>query len=183
MVQNTLKLSALAMFLLAAPVACGEAPEEEHENNHDHNNHDHENNHDHGDEEHVCVHFEAGPVVEVTAVADQAGTLPETFEEHHRIDVTMPAGEDTAYVLWTAEEAGEFAFWLGEDVPFALIDAGTELTPEEEGGAAEGCEDMAVAHKKFDVEAKAYTIKIGPATAGGTFQFAAEHAGEHDHSE
>jgi hypothetical protein len=66
-------------------------------------------------------------------------------------------------------------------VPFALLDGETELMPEESGGAAMGCEELAVVHHKFAVEAKAYTVRIGPATAGQTIGFVAEHKGE-DHS-
>ncbi len=186
MTRNRIILSTFALCLMGSPMGCTEPEEDNHDTNHDHNNHDHNNDHknNHDGEEHVCVHFESGPEVDVTAIGDAAGTLPETFQEHTRIDVTMPADADTAYVQWTSEEAGEFIFWMSEDVPVVLIDAGTEIMPEESGGAAMGCETLAKAHKTFDVEAKAYVLKIGPATAGATVQFSAEHAGEHgEHSE
>ena len=171
MKRASLYASLFVLLLLpAAPFGCGEAGEED--------------NHDHGDdEEHVCVHFESGPELDVNGVEARDGDLPETFEEHTRVDVMMPAAADTAYVKWTSDEAGDFVFWLSKDVPLALFDGDTEVAAEESGGAAKGCEDKAVAHRKFEVEAKEYTVRIGPAIAGETVQFAAEHA-EHDgHSE
>jgi hypothetical protein len=128
-------------------------------------------------------------MVDITAEADATADLPETFEEHTRIDVTFPGGEDTAFVKWTPEEAGEFKFWRSQDVPFALLDGQTELTPEGMGGAAKGCEMDAVVHSKYDVEAKSYTIRIGPGAAEGMISFATEHAAhdgeheDHDHEE
>lgn len=159
----------LAMF-----VGCGE------EDNHD--NHDHGENHEDG-EEHVCVHFEGSDQVAIAGAAAADGTLEETFQEHSRIEVTLPGDADTGYVKWTPEEAGDFVFWLGSDVTFEVLDGTTALTAEEMGGAAMGCEEKAVKHIKFDVEAKTYTIKIGPAAStGATVAFVAEHAGEgHDH--
>ncbi len=189
-------MSLLFAALLTLPaLGCGDDHDHDEnnhtENNHDHedNNHDHEdNNHDHEDgEEHACVHFESGPNVEIMSVADGTATLNETFEEHTRIDVMLPTDADTGFVEWSPEEAGEFVFWLSEEVPFALLDGDTELNPEETGGAAMGCETLAVVHHKFDVEAKSYTIEIGPAADIESVSFVAEHAGEdhsdHDHSE
>lgn len=172
--MKRLALLSILLFVASSNMGCGDH-DHDHENNHDHNNHKHKDG-----EEHVCVHFKNGPNVERTAVGAADGTLSESFEEHTRIDVTFPADSDTAYLKWTPEEAGDFEFWISKDVPLVLLDGTTALTAEETGGAAKGCETLAVKHFKFEVEAKkSYTLKIGPATAGEVIKFVAEH-GAHE---
>ena len=175
MTRFPLMTSLLVGALALSPLGC-----DEHDHNNE-NNHDHDNNHDNNDhdgEAHVCVHFKEGPNATVTAATTATETLSESFEEHTKINVTLPDGATEGYIQWTPEEAGEFAFWLDADVPFALFDGETEVAPEETGGGAKGCEDLAVAHKEFDVEEKTYTIRIGAPTTGATVGFVAEH-GEH----
>ena len=162
-------------FLLAGALslsltACGD---------HDHDNHDNHDNHEHGDEAEVCSHFEGGPYVDATAVAEASGTLPETFEEHHLIRVAMPSGTDTAYVQVTIEETGEFEFWLGKDIPFELLDGTTAIAPESTLAGAKGCESTAVKGLVFDLEAKTYTVKIGPTTETQVTFVIEEHGHSH----
>lgn len=179
MTTQTLRilLSALLTSSLVVFAGCGD------DHDHDDHDHSHDNNHNHSDEEeHACVHFTGGPAVSVDAVATASETAPETFQEHTRIDITVPDGADTAIVQWTAEEAGDFEFFLSKDVTFALMDGATALSAESSGGPAKGCETAAVASYTFEVEAKTYMIQIGPGvTAGETISFVAEHAGEHAH--
>lgn len=174
--------------------ACGPTEEENHDN-HDHGeNHANHENHDHGEnhanhgegEEHACEHFEGGPNASVTATAEADGA-PESFEEHHLIQVTLAEG-DTSFLQFSPDEAGDFTFWLSADVPLKLSKDGTEVAGTA-GEAAKGCEEDAVTSLKFEeLEAATYTIEIGP-TDATELNFVAEHGhheeGEanHDHGE
>lgn len=183
MFKNKVALVAVSVFMMFS-VGCGpeDHDHDNHEENHaNHKNHEenHANHENHGSEEHVCVHFESGPSADVTSLADATGELPESFQEHTLVNVTIPA-EKTGFLKFSPEEAGEFVLWIGSDVGFKVLDGDMELAAESTKGAAMGCEEDAVKGLVFDLEQKSYTLEIGP-TDDSMVSFAIEHVGGHEH--
>lgn len=166
-------MMALVMMMALSQGACGD-----HDHDHDNNDHGHGQN----EEAEFCAHMVDGPNKNVTASVDASGALTEAWADHTRVDVAMPgagASEATAYVSFTPEAAGDVEIALGVDVPFEVLD-GTTAVAAERTTTNGTCPQAIVKGYVYELEAKSYTIKIGPTTEA-TVSLVAEAAGEHDH--
>lgn len=147
-----------------------------------------EDNNDHHDENNTsedaefCSHMVDGPSKSVTASLDASGALAEAWAEHTRVDVAMPgagAAEATAYVTFTPDAAGDVTIALGVDAPVVVLDGQTTVAAESTVTNAT-CPDKVVKGFVYELEAKTYTLKIGP-TAAATVSIVAAAAGAHAH--
>lgn len=155
---------------------------------------DHGHGHDHGEEgldAHACVHVTSGPEASVTATAE-ASDAPESWEAHHRVDVTLAdLGDDTngGYVKFTPTESGEYRFITTGDVTLVLNSADGTPIAWETTGTPDGC-DAAVAAYAADLEGGTTYLLMFAASSETSVGFVAEkqggheghdHEGEHDH--
>ena len=164
-------MMAAVMMMALSTGACGD--------DHEHDNNDH--GHDHSEEAHFCAHMVDGPNKNITASVDASGALTEAWADHTRVDVAMPgagASEATAYVTFTPEAAGDVEIALSVDVPFEVLD-GTTAVAAERTTSNGTCPQAIVKGYVYELEAKSYTIKIGPTTEA-TISLVAE-AAEHEH--
>lgn len=167
---------ALALVLGMSLTACGD----EHDDHEDNNHANHTNVET--PEEEACEHMEEGPFQDVTAAEDSTGTLENIAVPHTRMDVAL-AGEGAdrgGVVSFEASEAGEYTFYLSQDVGFELADSNAMvLTPEASAGPVSLCATAILATHTFDLQVGTYTITMGPAdleTLAVIFE-----AGEHEH--
>jgi manganese/iron transport system substrate-binding protein len=130
--------------------------------------------HDHEDPlAHACEHFADAP----EQVAS-GGAIP---EDHTHYLVTLTGGEGA--VALTRDEDGDVSFFLGADVPFAVLAGDAAQTPEALERIREGCDAVAIVYT-FDLEPGDYTLSFGPG-AGDSIALVWEAAshGEEAHSE
>lgn len=132
--------------------------------------HDHEHEGDDGALAHACGHFDD----EATEVSG-GGSID---DDHTRYAVGLTDGEGS--VLLARDDAGEVSFYLGSDVPFAVLDS-SDSTVASEAIEAVGdeCEAVAVVHT-YDLEPGDYTIVLGPGGGAGSVDLVWETAG-HSH--
>ncbi len=137
-------------------------------------------------EAHICVHFEEGPAVAVTAAADQAKTLADTSELHHRIDVSLVDFEDGkgGWVAYASATAGHGILFLDTDVTATVLDAnGAEVALHAE--ALTGDCPSVVAAWEVDLEVGLYHISFatGADSDVSQFSFVLARPDEHDDDE
>ncbi len=134
----------------------------------DHADHDH----DHDDPlAHACEHFEDAPE-QVAA----GGAIP---EDHTHYVLTLTGGEGA--VTLTRDEDAEVSFFLGADVPFAVLAGDAAQTPEALERIREGCDAVTIVYT-FDLAPGDYSISFGPG-AGDSIALVWEVAKAHGHSE
>lgn len=153
-------LTVIVASLLLVGVGC----EEDHDHEHD-NNHVHENNGEHDPEEEGCEHMGDGPFASITAQADAAGTLENAAVEHTRVDIALVdyEGSKGGLVQFEAAEAGDFIFFLSDDVSLSVTDgAGVAKEAEVSTGESTLCPGVIAASHTFDLEVGTYTITVGP---------------------
>jgi hypothetical protein len=126
-------------------------------------------------EEEACEHMADGPFAEVAAAADAMGA-GSVAVEHTRVNVDLSGGNT---VLFPVDEAGDYIFFLSDDVAVTVSQAGATVAFEE-SGPVDACADVAV-HYVLELEVGPATIEFGE-TDLTTVGFVFEHAGEgHDH--
>ncbi len=116
--------------------------------------------HEHAHEtDHVaagCAHFEFGPFIEV-ATAGEAETIR---KPHHRYDITLESGEGA--LVYHPEAAATYLLMLTSDLPLVIADAeGNIVEALSVERSPHSCEAAAVVHE-VALEAKAYTLTLGP---------------------
>jgi len=172
--------SMILIGLVAFGIGCDDH-DHDHDNNHSHNNHSH-NNGGHDPEEEGCEHMEDGPFASITAQADDSGTLPNAAVEHTRVNIGLVDfdGSKGGLVAFEAGEAGDFVFFLSDDVPVSVTDsAGGAVEAEASTGASTLCPGVIAASHTFELEVGTYTITFGPTsleTVGLVYEVA-----EHGH--
>ena len=62
---------------------------------------------------------------------------------------------------YTADEVGSFAMGLGDDVPFAVLDASGNALPWASEVVGAACSELAVRYT-VDLELATYTVRFGP---------------------
>ncbi len=135
--------------------------------------HDHE--HDEHPWEHACVHAAEAPS-SVTASSDQA-LSPDVSEAHTHFGIAFTNG---AKVKFTADEHGEFGFFLTKNVPVTLTDEAGDAVPfEETETELTGCSDLAVMHVA-DLEEGTHFLTFGPSSETGV-GLVVEELAHHDH--
>ena len=136
-------------------------------------------------EGHVCLHFEEGPAVAVTAAADESGELPDGSEMHHRIDVTLvDLAEGTGgWVAYQSASEGHGVLFVDADLNVTIVDAaGTELELQTE--ALTGDCDMVAAAWEAELEVGLYHIffDAGAAADSSMVSFVmARPSDDHEH--
>lgn len=97
----------------------------------------------------ACEHMVEGPSKAFDAVAPMASGGPVINAEHHRVDITLPAsgeGEFAGAVLFEADEATDYVFFLDSALRFSVADAdGNAVTIEDTDQVVE-CSEVAVQH-------------------------------------
>lgn len=127
-----------------------------------------------------CEHGEEGPVQPVTAAAPEAAPAIQSYA-HHRIDITLVSGADgnTGSVAFNAAEAGDYYFFLTDDVPFTVSAGGSSIEIEATE-PVDICTAIAVQHI-VELPAGEAILTLGPtplSLVGLVFEAAGE---EHDH--
>lgn len=140
--------------------------------------------HHHTEESEVaigCDHFAYGEDQPRTATLETPGAEATLAAVHQRFVITLPATEGTegAKLSFVANEAGDFYFMLGEDLPFAVEQDGTTLTPAQVVVPGEECAAAARVYQ-HTLEAGTYTLVIGPTEA--TELTLVPHLAGQDHS-
>lgn len=121
--------------------------------------------------EHACEHFGDPP----RAVTAGAGAAIPDDHTHYQIALSGGAGD----VALARAEEGEVTFYLGADVPFAVLSGATPLTPEKAKKVGDACAAIAIAYT-YDLAPGDYTVRFGPG-AGEGVALVWELAGEHTH--
>ena len=132
-------------------------------------------------EEHACVHFEDGPVEEITAAANPVNA-PDMSEHHTRYDIEMVSydGGMGGYTSFEADEHGILLIFSDQPAEMQLLD--DRLNPidfEDIRPTSEACALIGaryVAH----VDAERYFIEFGPAGVPPVISIAIEE-GEDSH--
>jgi len=123
--------------------------------------------------EHACEHFDDPP----TAVtAGPGAAIP---DDHTHYQIALPGG--AAAVELKLDEEGEVTFYLGADVPLALLAGDSPLAPEQTRTIGEVCAAIAMAYT-YDLAPGDYSVRFGPG-AGEQVALVWERAGEHMHGE
>ncbi|MFQ3662692.1 MAG: zinc ABC transporter substrate-binding protein [Chloroflexaceae bacterium] len=121
--------------------------------------------------EHACEHFDDPP----TAVT--AGASAAVPDDHTHYQIALPGGAGA--VALKLDEESEVTFYLGTDVPFALLAGASPLAPEKTRTVGEACPAIAVAYT-YDLAPGDYSARFGPG-AGEQVALLWERAGEHMH--
>ena len=130
-----------------------------------------------------CEHLQEGPAVPVTATAEAGEATPEVAGDHMRYDVTLLATADghRGFIAFAADEATDFVFFLGADVPFAVIDsAGAPVTIESSETSSPVCTDIKGKHT-VELGVGTYFLELGPTPetqVGVVVEEASGHADE-----
>ena len=129
----------------------------------------------------ACLHAANGPATAVTAVAFGEASPPDVSSGHTRYDITLVPGDggmgaDAAYA---ADEATDFVFFLGRDVPHAFLDAGGEPVVPEHTEPVDACTELAV-HSLVELGIGTIRLRIGP-TEADTVSLVVEEAAGHVH--
>jgi ABC-type Zn uptake system ZnuABC Zn-binding protein ZnuA len=138
---------------------------------------DHDDEHGHDDSDpigHACKHFANEPTA-VTATNDAASAVA-VPDDHTFYLVTLADGE--GLVALARAEGGEVSFFLGSDVPFAVLAGESEQTPEAFERVREGCDAIAIVYT-FDLEPGDYNLRFGPG-AGDSVTLVWEESGHED---
>lgn len=139
---------------------------------------------DHGPEAEACEHLEEGPAESVTAGADFS-SAPDIREEHTRFDVTLidQGGQNGGSVTYAAAKAGDYLFFLSENVPVAFYDSdGNEVAIEATEEGSEVCDLIAKSHL-VKLAVGTFEVRFGPTDVSEVrlvVEMAGEH-GEHEH--
>jgi hypothetical protein len=131
----------------------------------------------------ACTHMASGTSTQVAAPALGGETPPDVTAEHTRIEITLAQGAagNGGVVAWSADEAGDYAFFLSADAPFVVVGPSGEELAIEDSSAVEECAAVAV---RYDVELGIglHTLVIGP-TPEASVDLVVEHVGDHGHAE
>lgn len=128
----------------------------------------------------ACDHILNGPDVGADASAE-ATDAPESSEQQARVDVTLPSSGEVGYLTFTLREAGEVEFFFDEDVTFAVFDGDVEVDASATAGEAASCPEEVLKSSTYRLEAKGYTLALGPSSSSVVSFFAhftARGAGE-----
>lgn len=139
-------------LLATGLVACGD------------DEHEHEHGHSEALDAHPCLHVESGPVAAVDATLD-AADAPESWQAHHRIDITLAEQDDGmfgGYVAFTAGSTGPHRFLWTADVPVDLrtaddMDFGFPLSAD-----PQGCDAATAVNAAPLSEGVTYLLVFGP---------------------
>ncbi len=150
-----------------------------HGEHHDGEHHDgehHDGEHDHGDHggiAHACGHFDDDPIF-----VETGGAIP---DDHTRYSIGLDEGTASVVLDWDAE--GEVSFFLGTELPLALMDeGGANVASEDSMVVGEACEPMALV-TAFHLEPGTYTLALGPATDVEMVDLVWERTGPHGHED
>ena len=131
-----------------------------------------------------CIHVRAGVVpVETCTQGDRAGDNQAIDPLSEDMNTPFFATKDDyrrgTNLAFVANEAGDFYFMLGEDLPFAVEQDGTTLTPAQVVVPGDECAAAARVYQ-HTLEAGTYTLVIGPTEA--TELTLVPHLAGQDHS-
>lgn len=132
--------------------------------------------------EDACRHAEEAPVT-VQAAADPAEAATAASSTHQAYAVQLPEtdGQHGGAVLFTPTEAGEYAFFTGADVPFAIFDGAAEVAIEA-SEPMDACPGVLSTMHLVELElGTQYTLVLGPA-ANAEVTLLAVHVGDEDHA-
>ncbi|MDC0708501.1 hypothetical protein POL68_08475 [Stigmatella sp. ncwal1] len=127
-----------------------------------------------------CEHLQEGPSAPITAAATATGA-PAVSNDHKRYDISLVdvTGGKGGSVTFAASEAGDYLFFVSEDVPLAIRTInGVAVEPEEVAKSSSECSEI---KGRYTVELSVGThvLTFGP-TSKTSISLVAEH-GEHDH--
>ncbi|MCB1154238.1 MAG: hypothetical protein H6684_09430 [Deltaproteobacteria bacterium] len=162
-------------------VACGDDDDDDDDAADDDSDDDDD---DEGDElqGEACEHMTEGPFENAAAIDDPHLELDDVAFDHTSVNIALielEDGNNGGYVAFTAEETGEFFFFLSEDVGFAVLDGDLSAVEIEESGSVSACDEVSVYHVA-DLDAGTYILEFSGADVTSV-SLVHEMAGEHDH--